>query len=96
MRWRKIYRDEERLREREMRNFLLFLLLFFVLNCCDVDKVEHEEKEGACSGVVNYLEDCLGFERGALSYIETCGGLTVEDVEAMGTCEDLIEELGLR
>ena len=75
-------------------NYFFSIMLIFFLCCCSQEEKKKEEVN-ECKELTMLVEDCMGLHRGALNYLEDCGSLKLEEVEALDTCEEILEYTGL-
>jgi len=80
-----------------MKLFELILcatIIFSGIISCE-GKIEDKHEKSECEEIIEVIEDCMGLHRGALKYIDSCGTITLKNISAYNTCDELLEHVGL-
>tara|TARA_B000000557_G_C20758081_1_gene436096 strand:+ start:741 stop:983 length:243 start_codon:yes stop_codon:yes gene_type:complete len=66
----------------------IVFFLSFTMSCSDKKKqIKHET---VCDQIKNIVTDCMGLHRGALGYINSCGDISLEKIENLNSCEEIL------
>lgn len=56
---------------------------------CGEKKVELPKTE--CEKIKDIVTDCLVLHRGAFDYIKNCGDISLEEIEKLNSCEEILD-----
>ena len=62
-------------------------------------KWDREKKEEVdvprteCEQIKDVVTDCLGLHRGALGYISSCGDISLVEIKALNSCEEIFNHI---
>tara|TARA_B100000963_G_C22631715_1_gene675236 strand:+ start:2182 stop:2439 length:258 start_codon:yes stop_codon:yes gene_type:complete len=77
-----------------VKYFIFFLAFFFAsaVSCSEKDKEIHVSKT-ECEQIKDVVTDCLGLHRGALGYISSCGDISLVEIKALNSCEEIFNHI---
>jgi len=69
---------------------IMLCITFFLASTisCGEKKVELAKTE--CEKIKDIVTDCLELHRGAFDYIKNCGGISLEEIEKLNSCEEIL------
>jgi hypothetical protein len=71
------------------KKVMLYFTFFFVSTMsCSEKKVELPKTE--CEQIKDIVTDCMGLHRGALDYIKSCGDISLEEINLINTCDEIL------
>lgn len=72
-----------------LKKILICFSFFFAFSIsCSEKKVELTKNE--CDQIKDIVTDCLQLHRGAFNYIKNCGDLSLEKIEKINNCKEIL------
>jgi len=73
-----------------VKYFIIFFMFFFVSAVsCSKKSEEVFVSKTECEQIKDVVTDCLGLHRGALGYINSCGNISLVEIKALKSCEEI-------
>jgi hypothetical protein len=73
---------------------IIFCFAFFFASTMSCSEKKQEiEVESECEQILDVVTDCMGLHRGAFDYINNCGNASIERIEKIRNCDDILNYL---
>ena len=71
--------------------YFMISFVFFLSSAvsCSEKKEEVDVPRTECEQIKDVVTDCLGLHRGALGYISSCGDISLVEIKALNSCEEI-------
>ena len=79
----------------KIAKYLMISLVFFLssaVSCSEKNEKDFVSKT-ECEQIKDIVTDCLGLHRGALGYISSCGDISLVEIKALSSCEDIFDHI---
>ena len=71
------------------KKIIICFAFFFASTVSCSEKKQEIEVKSECEQIKDIVTDCLGLHRGALGYIGSCGNVSLVEIKAINSCEEI-------
>jgi len=75
--------------------YFMISFVFFLSSAvsCSEKNEEVDVPRTECEQIKDVVTDCLGLHRGALGYISSCGDISLVEIKALNSCEEIFNHI---
>lgn len=75
--------------------YFMISFVFFLASSvsCSEKNEEIDVSKTECEQIKDVVTDCLGLHRGALGYISSCGDISLIEIKALNSCEEIFNHI---
>lgn len=72
------------------KKIIICFAFFFASTFSCSEKKQEVKVTTECEQIKDIVTDCMGLHRGAFNYIESCGDSSLEEIEKIDNCKDIL------